>query len=80
MHGEKRAFVVTNDYEAVMPMNIYVRALMKAIMVNDIERMEGLGIHELTEEDVALCEFACVSKMPLQTILRDGLNTMREQG
>ncbi|MEM9991802.1 MAG: NADH:ubiquinone reductase (Na(+)-transporting) subunit A, partial [Bacteroidota bacterium] len=46
----------------------------------DFERMEGLGLHELTEEDVALCEFVCTSKMPLQKILRDGLDTMREQG
>ena len=78
-HGEHRAFVVTNDYETVMPMDIYTRQLMKAIMVNDFEGMEGLGIYELVEEDVALAEFACVSKQPLQQILRQGLDTMREQ-
>jgi Na+-transporting NADH:ubiquinone oxidoreductase subunit A len=79
-HGEKRAFVVTNDYEQVMPMDIYTQQLMKAILVNDFENMEGLGIYELVEEDVALAEFACVSKQPLQSILRQGLETMREQG
>jgi len=52
---------------------------MKAILVNDFERMEGLGINELLEEDVALCEFACTSKQPLQKILREGLEIMREQ-
>ncbi|MEL6804152.1 MAG: NADH:ubiquinone reductase (Na(+)-transporting) subunit A, partial [Bacteroidota bacterium] len=78
-HGEKRAFVVTNDYESVMPMDIYTQQLMKAIMVNDFEGMEGLGIYELVEEDVALAEFACVSKQPLQQILRQGLDVMREQ-
>ncbi|PSR12514.1 MAG: NADH:ubiquinone reductase (Na(+)-transporting) subunit A [Bacteroidetes bacterium] len=78
-HGEKRAFVVTNDYEQVMPMDIYPQHLMKAIIINDIERMEGLGIMELVEEDVALCEFVCVSKQPLQQILREGLNNLREQ-
>jgi len=41
--------------------------------------MEGLGIYELAEEDVALCEFVCTSKQPLQQILREGLETMREQ-
>ena len=41
--------------------------------------MEGLGIMELVEEDVALCEFVCVSKQPLQQILREGLNNLREQ-
>ena len=78
-HGEKRAFVVTGQYEKVLPMDIYPQHLMKAIIVNDFERMEGLGINELLEEDVALCEFACTSKQPLQSILREGLEIMREQ-
>jgi len=78
-HGEKRAFVVTGQYEKVLPMDIFPQHLMKAIIVNDFERMEGLGINELIEEDVALCEFACTSKQPLQKILREGLEIMREQ-
>lgn len=78
-HGEKRAFVVTGQYEKMMPMDILPQHLMKAIMAGDIERMEGLGINELSEEDVALAEFSCTSKMPLQEILRDGLDMMREQ-
>ena len=79
-HGEKRAFVVTGQYEDMLPMDIYPQHLMKAIMAKDFERMEGLGIYELNEEDIALCEFACTSKMPLQAILREGLDMMREQG
>jgi Na+-transporting NADH:ubiquinone oxidoreductase subunit A len=79
-HGEKRAFVVTGQYESMLPMDIYPQHLMKAIITNDYERMEGLGIHELVEEDIALCEFACTSKQPLQSILREGLEFMREQG
>jgi len=79
-HGEKRAFVMTGQYEKVLPMDIHVQQLMKSILANDYERMEGLGITELSEEDVALCEFVCTSKMPLQKILREGLDMMREQG
>ena len=79
-HGERRAFVVTGEYEKVLPMNIHPQHLMKAILANDYEQMEGLGIYELTEEDVALCEFVCTSKMPVQNILREGLEMMREQG
>lgn len=78
-HGERRAFVVTGQYEKLLPMDIYLQALMKAVITNDFERMEGLGILELSEEDVALCEFACTSKQPLQEILREGLDTVREQ-
>lgn len=79
-HGEKRAFVVTGQYEKVLPMDILPQHLMKAILINDFERMEGLGIYELSEEDIALCEFACTSKQPLQKILREGLDVVREQG
>ena len=79
-HGEKRAFVVTGQYESVLPMDIYPQHLLKAILVNDLERMEGLGIYEVVEEDFALCEFACTSKQDIQAILRQGLDMMREQG
>ena len=79
-HGEKRAFVMTGQYESVLPMDIYPQHLMKAIMTGDFERMEGLGIYELSEEDLALCEFSCTSKMPLQDILRQGQEMVREQG
>lgn len=79
-HGEKRAFVMTGQYESVLPMDIYPQHLMKAIITNDYERMEGLGITELSEEDIALCEFVCTSKMPLQSILRTGLDMIKDQG
>ncbi len=79
-HGERRAFVVTGQYEKVLPMDIYLQHLSKSILFNDFERMEKLGIYELVEEDIALCEFACTSKQPLQELLREGLETMRAQG
>ena len=80
MHGEKRAFVVTGQYEQVLPMDIFPVHLMKSILVNDFEQMEGLGIYELLEEDVALCEFVCTSKQPVQQILREGLDYIASQG
>ncbi len=78
-HGEGRALVVSDQYEQVLPMDIYPEHLVKSILVNDLERMEGLGIYELVEEDVALCEFVCTSKQPVQAILREGLTTMMDQ-
>lgn len=78
-HGEGRALVVTGQYESVLPMNIYPVHLLKAIMANDFELMEGLGIYELVEEDLALCEFVCTSKTNVQEILREGLDYMHEQ-
>jgi Na+-transporting NADH:ubiquinone oxidoreductase subunit A len=78
-HGEQRAFVVTGQYEDVLPMDVLPQHLFKSILAGDIERMEGLGIYELVEEDVALCEFACTSKQHLQSILRDGMEIIQEQ-
>jgi Na+-transporting NADH:ubiquinone oxidoreductase subunit A len=60
-------------------MDIFPQHVMKAIITNNIERMEGLGLAELSEEDVALCEFVCTSKNPVQSILRQGLESLKEQ-
>ncbi|MGD1844887.1 MAG: Na(+)-translocating NADH-quinone reductase subunit A [Salibacteraceae bacterium] len=78
-HGEKRAFVVTGQYEKVFPMDIYPMHLIKAIMVEDVELMENLGIYEVAPEDFALCEFACTSKINLQDIVREGLDIVRKE-
>jgi len=79
MNGEERAYVVTGQYEAVLPMDVYPQHLIKAIMIGDIDLMENLGIYEVAEEDFALCEFACTSKMPVQEILREGLDLVRKE-
>jgi len=79
-HGERRSFVVTGEYERVLPMDIYPVFLLKAIMTQDFDKMEGLGIYEVSPEDMALCEFVCTSKTPVQSILREGLELMRKEG
>ena len=79
-HGEERAFIVTNQYEKVLPMDIYPVFLLKAIMAKDIEQMEGLGIYEVTEEEMAICEFACTSKQPVTDWIRFGLDTIEKEG
>ncbi len=79
MHGEERAYVVTGQYETVLPMKIYPVQLIKAIMIEDLELMEGLGIYEVSEEDFALCEFVCTSKIEVQKIIRKGLNLMLKE-
>jgi Na+-transporting NADH:ubiquinone oxidoreductase subunit A len=78
-HGGERAFVMTGQYEKVLPMDIYPVPLLKAILVNDIDKMEQLGIYELDEDDLALCEFVCTSKTPVTKILRDGLRALRKE-
>jgi Na+-transporting NADH:ubiquinone oxidoreductase subunit A len=75
-HGEERAFVLSEEYDKVLPMDILPVYLLKAILVNDIDAMEQLGIYEVIEEDFALCEYICTSKIDVQSILRKGINSM----
>ena len=79
MNGEERAFVFSGEYEKVLPMDIYPVHLIKAIMVEDIELMENLGIYETSPEDFALCEFVCTSKVEVQNIIRKGLDLIRKE-
>lgn len=76
VNGGERPFVVTGLYEQYLPMDIYPMYLFKAILAGDIEKMENLGIYEVVEEDVALCEFVDPSKQNLQALVRDGINLM----
>lgn len=75
--GEERAFVQTGVFEKVVPMDILPVYLLKAIMAEDYDEMEELGIYELVEEDLALCEFVDVSKHPVQQILRKGIELIQ---
>lgn len=79
MHGEERAYVVTGEYEKVLPMDILPMQLIKACLANDIENMEALGIYEVAAEDLALCEFICTSKTPIQRIIGDALDYIEKE-
>jgi Na+-transporting NADH:ubiquinone oxidoreductase subunit A len=79
LKGGERAYVMTGEYEKVLPMDIYPVQLIKAILSENIDKMEQLGIYEVVEEDFALCEFVCTSKINVQEILRSGLNLMRKE-
>ena len=61
--GELRPIVPLNAWEKVLPMDIYPNHLYRAILSEDIEEMEQLGIWECDDEDFALCSFACPSKI-----------------
>ena len=77
-NGELRAFVQSGVFEKVLPMDILPTYLFKSILAEDYDEMEELGIYELVEEDIALCEFVDVSKNELQLLLRKGLNMLKE--
>jgi Na+-transporting NADH:ubiquinone oxidoreductase subunit A len=79
LHGGHRAFVMTGLYEKVFPLDIYPMQLLKAILAEDVDQMERLGIYEVAEEDFALCEFICPSKTEMQSLVRKGLDLMKQE-
>lgn len=78
-NGEERAFVMTGEYEKVFPMDIYPVHLVKAMITEDIDNMEKLGIYEVAPEDFALCEYGCTSKIETQKIVREALNLVKKE-
>ncbi len=79
MHGGERAYVMSDEYDKVFPMDIFPVQLIKSILIEDIDKMEQLGIYEVDEEDFALCEYVCTSKIEVQSIIRKGLDLMRKE-
>ena len=78
-NGGKRALVLTGLYDKVMPLNIMVDFLIRAIMANDTEEATKLGLLEVVPEDFALCDFVCPCKTEIQSIIRDGLSQIMEE-
>jgi Na+-transporting NADH:ubiquinone oxidoreductase subunit A len=76
LNGEHRPFVQTGEMEKVLPMDILPIYLMKAILAEDFDEMEALGIYEVAEEDLALCEVIDSSKTEVQSIIRRGIDLM----
>ena len=79
LHGGPRAFVVNDVYGKVLPMELYPVYLLKACLANDIDKMEKYGIYEVIEEDLALCEYVCPSKIYIQQIITDGIALMLKE-
>lgn len=76
LNGEHRPFVQSGEMEKVLPMDILPVYLMKAILAEDFDEMEALGIYEVAEEDLALCEVIDSSKTEVQSVIRKGIDLM----
>ena len=79
LNGGRRAMIMSEQYESVLPMDIMAEFLIKAILARDIDQMEALGIYEVTPADFALCEYVDPSKIELQKIVREGLDYLHKE-
>lgn len=72
-HGEHRAFIDSTLYDKVMPIKVPTMLLVKAVMAEDYELAETLGLLEVDSEDFGLPTFVCPSKMEMTDIIKKGL-------
>lgn len=78
--GDLRAMVPIGSFEGVMPMDLLITPLLRALLTNDIATAKVLGILELDEEDLALCTFVCQSKIDYGPLLRSSLSQIQKGG
>ncbi len=79
LQGGLRAIVQNNVYDHLVPLDIMVYFLIRAILVRDWEEAEALGLLECDPEDFALCSFACPSKTDVVGIIRQGLEDLSRE-
>jgi len=79
-NGGKRAMVLTGYYDRVMPLNIMVDYLIRAVLAHDTDEAIAHGILETLPEDFALCDFICPCKMEVQALIRQGLEEIEAEG
>ena len=77
--GGPRAIIMSGEWDKVFPMDILPEQLIKAMIAKNIDRMENLGAYEVAPEDFALCEFVDTSKLPLQAIVREALDFLKNE-
>ncbi len=80
LNGGFRAIVPVGIYEDIFPMNLMITQLLKAIVTEDTELAQSLGVLELDEEDLALCTYSCPSKYDYGLILRNILEKIEKDG
>lgn len=78
-HGSDRAIVLNSIYDDLVPLDIMTYFLLKAVLSQNFEEAEELGILECDGEDFALCSFACPSKTNVGAIIDEGLALIEKE-
>lgn len=79
MHGEHRAFIDSSLYDEVMPLSVPTMLLVKAVLGEDYDLAQTLGLAEVDSEDFALPTFVCPSKMEMVDIIKKGLKQLSQE-
>ncbi len=79
LNGSVRDVVPIGSYEAVMPLDIEITFLVRALLAGDTDTAEKLGALELDEEDLALVTFACPGKNDIGKALGEILQQIEKE-
>lgn len=74
--GNPAPFLALEAFERVLPFDLPVAPLLRALLAGDVEAAERMGCLELEEEDLALSAYLCPSKQEYGTHLRATLDTL----
>lgn len=73
LNGEARPLVNLGTWDKVVPLDVHVAYLVRAIQAGDLEEALQLGLLDVIEEDVALCSFVDPCKLDVGAVIREGL-------
>ncbi len=79
MHGRPSALIPVGSFDRVMPLDVPVIPLLRALAVHDLEGARALGCLELEEEDLALCTYLCPGKLDYGALLRSVLSQLAKE-
>ncbi len=79
-NGSRRAMVPIGNYERVVPQDVLITQLLRALLVRDTDEAQKLGALDFDEEDLALCTFVCHSKYEYGEALRESLDIIEKDG
>jgi Na+-transporting NADH:ubiquinone oxidoreductase subunit A len=78
--GRPGPMVPVEAFERVMPLDVLVGPLLRALLLGDVAAAEVLGCLELAEEDLALCSYVCPGKLDYGRFLRAALDEIARSG
>jgi Na+-transporting NADH:ubiquinone oxidoreductase subunit A len=74
LHGGVRAMIDFGLFAKVMPLELHLPSLIRAIEAGDLDEAVALGLLDVTEEDVALCTVVDPCKVEFGALIRRGLD------
>jgi len=79
-HGHPSALIPVEAFEKIVPLDVAVVPLLRALLIKDTDQAQALGCLELDAEDLALCSFVCPGKNDYGSVLSVNLDHIEREG